>query len=111
MMASFSGSKSETVGCGLARSSDPRDDPDELRVLFISFDISRISCARWLEVVDPVMFVVYFWCDWALFQRSRVSLSSRDGGALLVDRINALTGQALSLLELYCGEWNISYDV
>ncbi len=62
-MASLSGSKSERVGCGLARSSDCREDAVELRVLFISLDISRISWARCLEDVDPVMAVVCFWCD------------------------------------------------
>ena len=58
-MASFSGSKSETVGCGLERPSDCREDPDELRVLFMSLDISRINWARCLEVVGAVMAVLY----------------------------------------------------
>lgn len=57
-MASFSGSKSETVGCGLARSSERREDPDESRVLFMSLDISRINWVRCSEVVDPVIAVV-----------------------------------------------------
>ena len=70
-MASLSGSKLETVGCGLVRSSECREDPDESRVLFISLDISRINWACCLEVVDPVMAVVYSCCDWALIRRGQ----------------------------------------
>ena len=65
-MASFSVSKSETVGCGLARSRECWEDPD-VRVLFISLDISRINWARCCELVDPVMIVAYCSCDWPLF--------------------------------------------
>lgn len=51
MMASFSGSKSDVVGSGLGTPCEYFEDPDELRVLFISFDISRISSARCCELV------------------------------------------------------------
>lgn len=51
-MASFSGSKSDVVGSGLGAPCECLEDPDELRVLFISLDISRISSARCCELVD-----------------------------------------------------------
>lgn len=51
-MASFSGSKSDVVGSGLATPCECVEDPNELRVLFISLDISRISSARCCELVD-----------------------------------------------------------
>ena len=109
-MASFSGSKSETVGCGLARSSECCEDPDELRVLFMSLDISRINWARCLEVVDPVMAVVYCWCDWAIFfDVDGAPELERPTEALSANRLSASTARALWIRESYCDEYNVDY--
>lgn len=94
-MASFSGSKSETVGCGLARSSDCREDPDELRVLFISLDISRISWARCLEVVVPVMAVVDCW--WDCFDAVGAPKLGEERRAILADTVNSVKARRFSL--------------
>lgn len=110
-MASFSGSKSETVGCGLARFSECREDPDELRVLFISLDISRINWARCLEVVGPVMAVVYCWCDWVILDAVDAPKLGGARGALLAERTDASIFRGFSLSKPYCGECNVSYEV
>ena len=110
-MASFSGSKSETVGCGLARSKESREDPNELRVLSLALDISRINCAPCLEVVDPVMAVVDYWSNGGCFDAVRANELERERGGSLRDDLGASMIRVLVQLKSYCVEYNFNHEV
>ena len=94
-MASFSGSKSETVGCGLARSREFWDDSD-VRVLFMSLAISRINWARCCELVDPVMIVACCSCDWPLLSAHGIPKLGRETEALLASKSNSSLAREFS---------------
>ena len=78
----------------------------------MSFDISRINWARCLEVVDPVMAVVYLSVRWGNFFRvGGAPEVKRTTEALRANRLSAFTARALGIWESYCGEYNVDYKV
>lgn len=88
-MASFSGSKSDVVGSGLAAPCECLEDPDELRVLFISLDISRINSARCCELV--VAAIVALLLRSAKNSRSRTRVMSKKLEALFGSQSRAFS--------------------
>lgn len=95
-MASFSGSKSDVVGSGLAAPWEYLEDPDKLCVLFISLDISRINSARCCELVDAAIVVLLLPSVGYFRSRARLKTASAKHPLLVQRKVLLFRGSSSS---------------